>query len=122
LDVHGFNTKSNHDLHIALTNLTVHIFQKAVWYSGIKIYNRIPPALKQLSCNILKFNATLKRFLLTNPFYTMEEYYSWKSEFWFLVLHFNNAKIIVLLFNYCLIQIIYDYRYILSYILCMSDD
>jgi hypothetical protein len=78
LDVHGFNTRSNHDLHIPLANLTVHAFQKAVWYSGVKIYNYLPPALKQLSCDILKFNGTLKRFLLTNPFYTLEEYYSWK--------------------------------------------
>jgi len=46
LDVHGFNTRSNHDLHIPLANLTVHAFQKAVWYSGVKIYIYLPPALK----------------------------------------------------------------------------
>ena len=75
-DVHSFNTRSNHDLHIPVANLTV--FQKVVWYSGIKIYNHLPPALRQISYDILKFKVALKRFLLTNSFYTLEEYYSWK--------------------------------------------
>jgi hypothetical protein len=76
LDVHSFNTRSNHDLHIPTANLTV--FQKVVWHSGIKIYNHLPSALKQLSYDIFKLEAALKRLLLTNSFYTLEEYYSWK--------------------------------------------
>jgi len=76
LDVHSFNTRSNHDLHIPIANLIV--FQKGVWYSGIKIYNHLPPALKQLSYDIFKLKAALKRFLFTNSFYTLEKYYSWK--------------------------------------------
>jgi hypothetical protein len=73
-DVHSFNTRSNHDLHFPVAKLTV--FQKGVWYSGIKIYNHLPPALKKLSHDIPKFKVALKRFLLTNSFYTLEEYYS----------------------------------------------
>jgi len=75
-DAHSFNTISNHDLHTPITNFT--LFQKGVLYSGIKIYNHLPPTLKQFSYDIPKFQAALKRFLLTNTFYTMEEYYSWK--------------------------------------------
>jgi hypothetical protein len=105
-DIHSFITRSNHDLYIPVANLTV--FQKGVWCSGIKIYNHLPPALnplnaelnpichllallgahhilhisrirvKQLSHDIPKFKAALKRFLLTKSFYTLEEYYSWK--------------------------------------------
>ena len=75
-DVHSFNTKFKHDSHIPVANLA--IFQKAVWYSGVKIYNHLPPTLKQLSCDISKFKVALKRFLFTNSFYTMDEYYSWK--------------------------------------------
>jgi hypothetical protein len=48
------------------------VFQKGVWYSGTKIYNHLPPALKQLSYNISKFKTALKIFLLTNSFYTLE--------------------------------------------------
>jgi len=65
-DVHSFNTRFNHDLHIPIANLA--IFQKAVWYSGIKIYNHLPPTLKQLSYDLSKFKVALKRFLFTNSF------------------------------------------------------
>jgi len=75
-DVHCFNARSHYDLHIPAANLAV--FQKGVWFSGIKIYNHLPPALKQLSYDISKFKVALKRFLFTNAFYTLEEYYSWK--------------------------------------------
>ena len=59
---------------IPAANLAV--FQKGVWYSGIKIYNHLPPTLKQLSYDISKFTAALKRFLLTSSFYTLEDYYT----------------------------------------------
>ena len=76
LDIHSFNTASNHDLYVPIANLAV--FQKGVWYSGIKVYNHLPPTLKQLSHEVLKFKTALKRFLLTNSFYTLDEYYGWK--------------------------------------------
>jgi hypothetical protein len=76
LDIHSFNTRPNHDLHIPIAILAV--FQKGVWYSGIKVYNHLPPTLKQLSRDVLKFKMALKRFLLADSFYTLDEYYSWK--------------------------------------------
>jgi hypothetical protein len=60
-DVHNFNKRTNHDLHIPVANLAV--FQKGVWYSGIKIYNHLPQTLKQLSYDISKFKTALKVFL-----------------------------------------------------------
>jgi hypothetical protein len=77
-DIHSFNTRFNHDIHIPVANLA--IFKKGVWYSGTKIYNHLSPALKQLSHDVFKFKTALKRFLLANAFYTLEEYYSWKQE------------------------------------------
>jgi hypothetical protein len=76
-NVHTFNTRSNHDLCLPTTNLTV--FQTGVWYSGIKVYNHLPVNIKQLSNNNSKFKMALKRFLLTNSFYTLEEYYNWNK-------------------------------------------
>jgi len=76
LDIHSFNTRFNRGLHIPVANLVV--FQKGVRYSGIKIFNRLPLTIKQLSHDIPKFKVALKRFLLTHSFYTLEEYYSWK--------------------------------------------
>jgi len=75
-DIHSFNTSSQYDLQIPAENLAV--FQKGVWYSGVKIYNHLPPTLKQLSYDFSKFKTALKRFLFSNSFYTLEEYYSWK--------------------------------------------
>ena len=76
-DIHSFNKRFNHDLHIPVANLAV--FQKGVGYSGTKAYNSLPPTLKQLSHDVFKFKTVLKRFLLANTFYTLEEYYSRKQ-------------------------------------------
>jgi hypothetical protein len=76
-DVHNFNTRSNYDLHLPAANLT--IFQNGVWYSGIKVYNRLPTNIKQSSNNKPKFKMALKRFVFKNSFYTLEEYYNWNK-------------------------------------------
>jgi hypothetical protein len=76
LNIHSFNRRFNHDLHIPVANLAV--FQKGVQYSGITVYNHLPQTLKQLSYDIPKFKVALKRFLFTHSYYTLEEYYSWK--------------------------------------------
>jgi hypothetical protein len=76
LEVHGLNTRSNHDLHFPVANLSV--FQKGVCYSGIKLFNHLPLPLKQLPNDIPKFRASLKRVLLINSFHMVEEYYCWK--------------------------------------------
>jgi hypothetical protein len=77
-DIHSFNTRFNHDLHIPEANLAV--FQKGVWYSGLKVYSHLPPTLKQLTHDVFKFKTALKGFLLANSFYTLDEYYRWKQE------------------------------------------
>ena len=77
LEVHGLNTRAKHDLHIPVANLS--IFQKGVLSSGTKLFNYLPKTLKQLSNDIPKFRASLKRFLLANSFYSVEEYYCWKK-------------------------------------------
>jgi hypothetical protein len=60
-----------------VVNLT--LFQKGGWYSGIKLYNHLSPELKQLSYDIPKFKVVLKKFLIINSFYTVEEYYCWNQ-------------------------------------------
>jgi hypothetical protein len=65
-DIHSFNTRFNHDLHIPVANLAV--FQKVVQHPGIKIYNYLPQTLKQLSHDIPKFKVALKDFFLYIPF------------------------------------------------------
>ncbi|PNF25488.1 hypothetical protein B7P43_G05930 [Cryptotermes secundus] len=77
-DVHARNTRFNHDLHLPVVNLM--IFQKGGWYSGIKLHNHLSPELKQLSYDIPGFKVALKKFLITNSFYTVEEYYCWNKD------------------------------------------
>ena len=55
------------------------VFQKGVYFSGVKIFSNLPADLKQTSHNIYKFQKALKRFLLDNAFYSLEEYYNWKE-------------------------------------------
>ena len=72
--VHKINTRQTCDLYVPTANLTV--YQKGVHYSGIKIYNHLGTAIKDLSDDKNKFKPALKRYLLHNFFYSLEEYFN----------------------------------------------
>jgi hypothetical protein len=76
-NVHNFPARSHSDLHLPIANLSV--FQKGIYYSGVKIFNNLPADLKQTFYDIYKFKKALKKFLLDNSLYSREEYYSWKE-------------------------------------------
>jgi hypothetical protein len=46
---------------------------------GIKVYNSLPPEIKDLSQNIKKFKSSLMGFLHQHSFYTLEEYFIYKA-------------------------------------------
>jgi len=73
LQVHNIHTRSNDNLHLLSTGLT--LVQKGVAYSGCKIYNHLPPQIKKISTNAALFKTTLKKFLLKYVFYSVDEYY-----------------------------------------------
>jgi hypothetical protein len=70
------HTRFKTNLHPPIANLTK--FQKAVYYSGIKIFNNLPHEIKDLANDMLLFRNALKRFLLTNSFYNSEEYFNYQ--------------------------------------------
>ena len=72
--VHKINTRQTSDLYAPTATLT--IYQKGVYYSGIKIYNHLPTAIKDLYGDKNKFKLALKRYLLHNSFYSLEEYFN----------------------------------------------
>ena len=72
--MHTINTRHNNNPHVPPANLTV--YQTGVYYSGIKIFNHLPTSIKNLSDNKKKFQITLRKFLLYNSFYSLEEYYN----------------------------------------------
>jgi len=71
--MHTINTRHNNNLHVPAANLT--LYQKGVYYSGIKIFNHLPTTIKNLSDDKNKFQTTLKKFLLNNLFCSLEEYF-----------------------------------------------
>ena len=72
--MHTINTRHNNNLHEPSANLTV--YKRGVYYSGIKIFNHLPIAIKNLYDNKKKLQIALRKFLLFNSFYSVEEYYS----------------------------------------------
>ena len=75
-DIHNINTRSNTNLHPPLCKLT--LFEKGVYFTGIKLYNHLPPNLKSLSKEIQMFKPALKKFLFSHSFYSMEEYLDYR--------------------------------------------
>jgi len=72
-EIHDLNTHFNHNFHLLSTNLT--LVQKAILYSGSKIYNHLPSNIKVLS-NDTKFSkSTLKSYLTEHTFYSLDEFY-----------------------------------------------
>jgi len=49
---------------------------KGFYYSGIKIFNNLPPNIRNLSCDAKRFNSELGKYLYLKSFYTIEEYYN----------------------------------------------
>jgi len=71
---HKINTRQTFDLYVSTANLT--IYQNGVYYSGIKIYNHLPTAIKDLSDDKNKVKLALKKYLLHNYFYSLEGYFN----------------------------------------------
>jgi hypothetical protein len=53
--------------------------QKAVFFTGIRIFNNLPCRTKSLLEDIKKFKYSLKNFLQVGSFYSLHEYYEWKT-------------------------------------------
>jgi hypothetical protein len=64
---HNLDTRQKNNLHLPQANLTT--YQKGAYYSGIKIYNKLPLQVKCVAGN-------QKQFSHTYSFYTMEEYFN----------------------------------------------
>ena len=71
--MHKITTRQNFDLYIPAAILT--IYQKGVYYQGIKFYNHLPKTIKDLSGDTNKFKLALKRYLLCKYFYSLKEYF-----------------------------------------------
>jgi phosphatidate phosphatase PAH1 len=67
------NTRHRNDLH--LPQVTLAMYQRGVYYSGIKVFNGLPRALKDISSKPEKFKIALRKFLQTRSFYSLDEFF-----------------------------------------------
>jgi len=71
---YNYGTRQHLDFHSPSANLKK--FQTGVRYMSVKIYNSLPIYIKNESNNTKKFESLLKKFLLENSFYSLEEFYN----------------------------------------------
>jgi hypothetical protein len=67
-EIHNINTRHTNNLHLPRTHLC--IYQKGVFYSGIKIFNSLPRNIKTYIDNPKTFKKAVQKFLYTNSFYS----------------------------------------------------
>ena len=72
-ELHNINTKHTSNLHLPRTHLNVN--QKGVYYSVIKIFSSLPRDIRTYIDNPRTFKKAVKKFLYTNSFYLLIEYY-----------------------------------------------
>jgi hypothetical protein len=70
--IRNFNTTSKNQLHLP----TVHLasIQKSVTYSALSMFNALPTHLLQLQTEKVLFKLALRKFLLVNAFYPVDEF------------------------------------------------
>jgi hypothetical protein len=76
-EVYNMNTRHGIDLHFPHSNLT--LFQKGAHYSKIKIFNHILLFIKSLSHDLKQFKSALMKFVTSNSFYSVEEFFNYKQ-------------------------------------------
>jgi hypothetical protein len=73
-EIHNINTRQNFNLHQPQANLK--LYQKRVYYSGIKGFNNIPLNIRNLFCGAKRGKSELTKYFHLKSFCTLEEYYN----------------------------------------------
>ena len=73
-ETHNLDNRHRNNLYLPQANLT--IYQKGAYYSGIKIFNKLPLEIRNITGNHKKFKIELKKFLHVHALYSVEEYFS----------------------------------------------
>lgn len=72
-EFHNYNTRTCHMLRPAFPSLSS--YKKSYIYNGIQLFNRLPENVKSQK-PIRVFKKSIKKYLIENVFYTLEEYLS----------------------------------------------
>jgi hypothetical protein len=129
--VSNINTKQKSNFHLPLPRLT--IYQKGVCYFGPKVFNSLLSHIKNLFfANTHKFRRTVKDFLLTNTYYSLEElfntnstydlhlipFYSFiliSSQYLFSLMHFNFVIYNITYFSFFSFYLLYSLHWLVEY-------
>jgi hypothetical protein len=76
-ELYTIKTRNNYSLHPPLFHLTK--YQKGVHYAGVRVFNHLPTRIKSIANDTKVFKMTLKKFLLENSFYSMDEFFNFKE-------------------------------------------
>jgi hypothetical protein len=64
--------------HLPSSNLS--LYQKGVYFTGIKVFNNLPQSIKNLSNDTEQFKSALKNYLHAYSFYSIDEYFNVNRE------------------------------------------
>ena len=76
-ELYTIKTRNSYNLHPPLSQLTK--YQKGVHYTGIRVFSHLPTSIKSIANETKMFKKTLKRFLLDNSLYFIDEYFHFKK-------------------------------------------
>jgi hypothetical protein len=68
------NTIQKYNYYLPSSNLS--LYQKGVYFTGIKMFNNLPQRIKNFSNDTKQFKAALKNYLRAHSFYSIDEYFS----------------------------------------------
>jgi hypothetical protein len=74
-EIHIIDTRQHTDLHKPTSNLTE--YQQGIYYSGVRVYNKLLSDIKQLSDDPKNFDLKLKKFVYLHTFYSLDEYFQY---------------------------------------------
>jgi len=55
--------------------MPTYLFLKSIFYAGMKIFNSLPPSKTVLKNNKAKFKAALRKYVHTQYFYSVYEFF-----------------------------------------------
>ena len=73
-ELYTIKTRNSYNLHPPLSHLTK--CQKGVHYADIRLFSHLPTSIKSIVNETKEFKKVLKRFLLDNSFYSMDEFFN----------------------------------------------
>jgi hypothetical protein len=76
-ELYMIKTRNSLNLHPPLLHLTK--YQKGIYYAGIRVFNHLPTFIKRIADDKKVFKKTLKRFLLDNSCYSLDEFFNFKE-------------------------------------------